>query len=67
MAMAAVVRRRDGCGGGAQGACGEGDVMDAGVGRRALAEKGTMLMSKGFYGDALVVYDKCLSIQLQVC
>jgi hypothetical protein len=37
-----------------------------GLGRRALAEKGTLLMSKGFYGDALVVYDKCLNIQLQV-
>jgi hypothetical protein len=25
--------------------------MDAAVARRALAEKGTMLMSKGFYGQ----------------
>lgn len=31
----------------------------------ALAEKGTLLMSKGSYGDSLVVYDKCLAIQLQ--
>jgi len=31
-----------------------------------LAEKGTMLMSRGNYNDALVIYDKCLSIQLQV-
>ena len=32
---------------------------------RAMAEKGTMLMSQGNYGDSLVVYDKCLAIQLQ--
>ncbi len=31
-----------------------------------MAEKGTMLMSQGNYGDSLVVYDKCLAIQLQV-
>ena len=30
-------------------------------------KKGTMLMSRGNYNDALVTYDKCLSIQLQVC
>ncbi len=30
-----------------------------------LAEHGTLLMSKGNYGGALVTYDRCLSIQLQ--
>ena len=29
-----------------------------------LAEKGTIMMSKGNYADALALYDKCLSIQL---
>jgi hypothetical protein len=29
-----------------------------------LAEQGTILMSRGNYADALVIYDRCLSIQL---
>lgn len=45
----------------AQGAATTGATLDDAT---TLAEQGTLLMQKGNYADALVVYDRCLSIQL---